>query len=137
MLICGDLMLMEDLSAIIIACLTSTSLVSLITYFVTRRDQKKEKVENVAERLDSLEKADTQIREDIEKIRKDVDFSHKVNHLNVKDRVSCLTQSAMKQGYISVHDLSYIEEGVALLKEDGENGNMTACLEAARSLPVK
>lgn len=126
-----------DIASIIIAAITSSSLVSFITYLITRRDQKKEKVENVAERLDSLEKADMQIREDIEQIRKDVDFSHKVNHLNVKDRVSHLAKTAMDQNWISVSDLSYIEEGVALLHEDGENGNMTACLEAVRKLPIK
>lgn len=131
-------MLMEDtIVSIIVAAITSSSLVSLITYLITRKDQKKEKVENVSERLDALEKADTQIREDIEQIRKDVDFSHKVNHLNVKDRVSYLARTSMDQGWISVSDLSYIEEGVALLHEDGENGNMTACLEAVRKLSVR
>lgn len=131
-------MLMEDtVVSIIVAAITSSSLVSFITYLITRKDQKKEKVENVSERLDALEKADTQIREDIEQIRKDVDFSHKVNHLNVKDRVSYLARTSMDQGWISVSDLSYIEEGVALLHEDGENGNMTACLEAVRKLSVR
>ena len=127
---------MDDISAIIIAVLTSSSLVSFITYLITRKDQKKDKVENVTERLDMLEKADIQIKHDIETIRKDVDFSHKVNHLNVKDRVSYLATEALAKNSISVSNLSYIEEGVALLHEDGENGNMTAYLEAVRKLPI-
>lgn len=127
---------MIDFTELIIAMLGSSALVSFAQYLITRRDTRKDKASNVGTRLESLEKADAEIREDIVAIRKDVDFSHRVNHLNAKDRVACLTADSMKQGYVTVSNLAYIEEAVALLHEDGENGEMTACLEAVRSLPV-
>lgn len=110
--------------------LGSSALVSFAQYLITRRDSRKEKASDTGKRLDALEA-------DMKTVKRDAEFSRKANHLNTKDRVAYLTAEGVRQGYISVSNLAYVEEAVALLHEDGENGEMTACLESARRLEVR
>lgn len=127
---------MDTWGQIIVAVLGSSGLMTFVTYLIGRHDKKSDKSIDIDKRITSLEVSDERIKAELRDIRKDVDFSHRVNHLNVKDRVKYLTETAVEQGYISVGALAYIEEGVKLLHEDGENGEMTACLEAVHGLKV-
>ena len=127
---------MDTWGQIIVAVLGSSGLMTLITYLIGRHDKKSDRSADIEKRITSLEVSDEKIKSELSDIRKDVDFSHRVNHLNVKDRVKYLTENAMQQGCITVGALAYIEEGVKLLHEDGENGEMTACLDAVRALKV-
>lgn len=117
--------------------LGSTALFSFLQYIITLHYTRKDKRSDVSKRLDALEAADKEIKEDVEEIKKDAGFSRRINHLNAKDRVAYLTAEGVKQGFITVSNLAYVEEAVTLLHEDGENGEMTACLETVRGLPVR
>lgn len=125
---------MDTWGQIIVAVLGSSGLVSFMTYLISRHDSRNDKHADIVKRIDILEEQDEQIKAEMASIRKDVDFSRKANHLNVRDRVIYLTEEAVTRGCISVAALSYIESAVALLHEDGENGEMTACLESVRKL---
>lgn len=125
------------MTQIIALVLGSSALFTFLQYLITLRYSRKDRADDTGKRIEALEKADSEIRSDIERIKKDVDFSHRVNHLNARDRVSYLTADSVAQGFITVSNLAYIEEAVALLHEDGENGNMTASLEAVRKLEVR
>ena len=121
---------MDTWGQIIVAVLGSSGLMTFITYLISRHDKKSDSRDEFAKRISALEVSD-------EKNRQDVEFSRKANHLNLKDRVQYLTEEAVTRGCISVSALAYIEEAVALLHEDGENGSMTACLESVKKLAVK
>lgn len=127
----------EHFVPIVVAVIGSNALFAFITHMIDRKDSKDDKQSEharkhaeVVERIDGLEKSLTAVKED-------ASFSRKANHLQLKRDVKAMTGSAVKRGWTTVDERAYILDSVDLLHADGENGEMTACADAIRPLPIK
>lgn len=114
---------------LIIACIGSSALSSLITYLIDRKDRKAEKSDKTAEQIKDLAKRLT-------KLESDTSFSRRSNHLQLKSNVKRVVSVAVDMGRISIDDKAFVLESVELLHTDGENGEMTACADAIKNLPI-
>ena len=114
---------------LIIACIGSSALSSLITYLIDRKDRKAEKSDKTAEQIKDL-------AERLTKLESDTSFSRRSNHLQLKSNVKRVVSVAVDMGRISIDDKAFILESVELLHTDGENGEMTACADAIKNLPI-
>lgn len=114
---------------LIIACIGSSALSSLITYLIDRKDRKAEKSDKTAEQIKSL-------AERLTKLESDTSFSRRSNHLQLKSNVKRVVSVAVDMGRISIDDKAFVLESVELLHTDGENGEMTACADAIKNLPI-
>lgn len=114
---------------LIIACIGSSALSSLITYFIDRKDRKAEKSDKTAEQIKDL-------AERLTKLESDTSFSRRSNHLQLKSNVKRVVSVAVDMGRISIDDKAFVLESVELLHTDGENGEMTACADAIKNLPI-
>lgn len=114
---------------LIIACIGSSALSSLITYLIDRKDRKAEKSDKTAEQIKDL-------AERLTKLESDTSFSRRSNHLQLKSNVKRVVSVAVDIGRISIDDKAFVLESVELLHTDGENGEMTACADAIKNLPI-
>lgn len=114
---------------LIIACIGSSALSSLITYLIDRKDRKAEKSDKTAEQIKDL-------AERLTKLESDTSFSRRSNHLQLKSNVKRVVSVAVDMGRISIDDKAFVLESVELLHTDGENGEMTACADAIKNLPI-
>jgi len=121
---------MDTLITLMTVCLTSSALTSLITHLIDRRDKREDASDDRVERIEKLEKSYGELRDGL-------DFCKRANHLQLKDRVIFLTNDAVENGWISLDCNAFIADAVELLHEDGENGEMSACLRAIEPLPVR
>lgn len=127
----------SNILAIVLACIGSGGLMSLVQYLIKRHDDKKDKSTGTESRVNNLEKELTLVKAELD--------SNTIITNSIKEGVKAILHDRLfhncnkylERGSIPMSDLEMIEETYSAYHAIGGNGTGTIIVKQVRELPIK